>query len=592
MKKLKIIIPVFVIVSIAVIFWTIAGLAFIYSTVDRDKMFKYYQIISAKYYENFEEDSLNEVNSAVINYQDLYDVKAYSLKLSFDIPDKKIFGIMNMRSLCLSDTLNFIYIDLSDDLKINSIKINGDELSKSSYKRNDNLIVADSRGLIDKDEEFSVEINYEGKPINKGFDSFNIKNFDNEPSIYTLSEPNHAKTWWPCKDVLTDKADVEVIITVPKKLTAVSNGKLENILTDEAGMKTFHWRSAYPTATYLVSLAIGYYDSWNDTYTSVDGNIKMPVEYYTYPYLTEKAKIDWKETPEMLSFFSEKFGEYPFINEKYGMATFGWVGGAMEHQTISSMGYTLVTGNGKYEDVVVHELVHQWYGDAVTPKSWKDIWLNEGFASYGEALWVEHKNGFDAYKNFMRKNDYSFFMGTLYDPEGYIFGPTIYKKGSWVLHMLRGVTGDSLFFEILKTYYEKFKYQNADTYDFQKVCEDITGNDLKYFFNQWIFTGTGRPEYNYSWNFDQINKSQENSKENSETLFKVSINLNQTQEDLEVYSMPIKILFKTNSGDEEIIVFNDKRNQQIDHTLKGKPIDVIIDNDNWVLKKIKKDGNN
>ncbi len=135
MKKLKIIIPVFVIVSIAVIFWTIAGLAFIYSTVDRDKMFKYYQIISAKYYENFQEDSLNEVNSAVINYQNLYDVKAYSLKLSFDITDKKIFGIMNMRSLCLSDTLNFIYIDLSDDLKINSIKINGDELSKSSYKR-------------------------------------------------------------------------------------------------------------------------------------------------------------------------------------------------------------------------------------------------------------------------------------------------------------------------------------------------------------------------------------------------------------------------------------------------------------------------
>lgn len=569
------------IVFLAIAFWSVVSLKIMFSLVDKDQVYKYYQIISAKYYDNIETDKVSDTDSGILNSQSLYDVKSYKLNFSFDIPQKKIIGSVNMNSESLSDTLKLIYIDLAGNMTVNSVKLNGDEIP---HKRIDDYIAADIKGKLKLNETFDIQIVYEGIPENKGFDSFSIKKFDDEPAIYTLSEPNHAKTWWPCKDVITDKADAEIIITVPEKLTAVSNGLLVNVSDTENGSKTFHWKTSYPTATYLVSLAIGKYDKWTDTYTSMDGNIQMPVEYYTYPNLTEKARYDWKNTVDMLKFFSGYIGEYPFINEKYGMATFGWVGGAMEHQTISSMGYTLVTGNGKYEDIVVHELVHQWFGDAVTPASWKDIWLNEGFASYGEALWVEHTNGKDALKNFMKKSDYSFFMGTVYDPEGYIFGPTVYKKGSWCLHMLRGVTGDSLFRQIIRTYYEEFKYKNADTYQFQKICEDITGNDLNYFFNQWIFTGAGRPEYSYSWKYEKDDASTD--------LYKVSLLLKQNQDDMEVYSMPLKILFKTNAGEEEITVFNDSRSQQINHSVKGIPLDVIIDNDNWVLKKIKKEENN
>jgi len=581
MNKLKILIPVLMIVFLAIAFWSVVSLKIMFSLVDKDQVYKYYQIISAKYYDNIETDKVSDTDSGILNSQSLYDVKSYKLNFSFDIPQKKIIGSVNMNSESLSDTLKLIYIDLAGNMTVNSVKLNGDEIP---HKRIDDYIAADIKGKLKLNETFDIQIVYEGIPENKGFDSFSIKKFDDEPAIYTLSEPNHAKTWWPCKDVITDKADAEIIITVPEKLTAVSNGLLVNVSDTENGSKTFHWKTSYPTATYLVSLAIGKYDKWTDTYTSMDGNIQMPVEYYTYPNLTEKARYDWKNTVDMLKFFSGYIGEYPFINEKYGMATFGWVGGAMEHQTISSMGYTLVTGNGKYEDIVVHELVHQWFGDAVTPASWKDIWLNEGFASYGEALWVEHTNGKDALKNFMKKSDYSFFMGTVYDPEGYIFGPTVYKKGSWCLHMLRGVTGDSLFRQIIRTYYEEFKYKNADTYQFQKICEDITGNDLNYFFNQWIFTGAGRPEYSYSWKYEKDDASTD--------LYKVSLLLKQNQDDMEVYSMPLKILFKTNAGEEEITVFNDSRSQQINHSVKGIPLDVIIDNDNWVLKKIKKEENN
>lgn len=166
----------------------------------------------------------------------------------------------------------------------------------------------------------------------------------------------------------------------------MSNGLLQDVKDEANGERTFYWKVTYPITTYLVSLAIGKYDKWSETYTSLDGSVRMPVDYYTYPSYTDNAKYDWRNTVDMIGFLSETFGEYPFINEKYGMAMFGWISGAMEHQTISSMGYRLITGDGRYESIVMHELAHQWFGDAVSPATWRDIWLNEGFATYCESL--------------------------------------------------------------------------------------------------------------------------------------------------------------------------------------------------------------
>jgi len=374
-----------------------------------------------------------------------------------------------------------------------------------------------------------------------------------------------------------------MILTVPRPLTAVSNGSLLEVKDESNGDKTFYWKESYPITTYLVSIAIGKYDKWSETYLSLDSSKQMPVDYYTYPTYTDRAKIDWKNTINMLQYFSKTFGEYPFINEKYGMAMFGWVGGAMEHQTISSMGYTLVTGSGKFEDIVVHELVHQWFGNAVSPKSWKDIWLNEGFATYGEALWEEHSNGKEAYQNFMKKNDYGSFQGTVYNPEGFIFGPTVYNKGAWCLHMLRGAVGDSVFFNIVRTYFESYKYKTADTYDFKKICEDVSGTDLTYFFNQWIFEGKGRPDYKYSW------KSEDFMDEKNTGIYTLRLNLRQVQDDYDVYKMPVKFTVKTDNGTEEFSFFNDIKTQQFELPVNGKPSEVIFDNENWIMKKIEKE---
>ncbi|MEO6694604.1 MAG: M1 family metallopeptidase [Ignavibacteria bacterium] len=561
-------------------FWGFVGIKFISKVWDGDVFRKYMSYFSNKY-ENVKYPNIQRKDdSIIVAQQNLYDVQNYNLKLSFDIPNKIIFGNLEMRAVKLSDTLSLVYINLVSDMKINSLRLSGKEIS---YEHKNDYIIIDTKGNLRSSKDFVIEINYEGSPKNMGFDSFSFKNFDNEPAIYTLSEPDYAPSWWPCKDLPDDKSAFELSATVPSQLTVVSNGLLKEVKDENNGDKTFLWRSVYPITTYLVSIAIGKYDHWNDTYRSIDSSKEMPVDYYTYPSYTEKAREDWKNTVEMIEYFSATFGEYPFINEKYGMAMFGWVGGAMEHQTISSMGYTLVTGTGKYENVVVHELVHQWFGDAVSPASWKDIWLNEGFASYGEALWEENKNGKEAYFNFMKKEDYGYFQGTVYDPEGFIFGPTVYNKGAWCLHMLRGVTGDSIFFKIVKNYFQKFKYKNATTEEFKKVCEEVSGTDLTYFFDQWIFAGTGRPIYKYSWKTENFQDQQ------STGVYTLRLNLRQTQEDYEVYKMPVRVTVKTENGTQELSFFNDKKTQQFEHPVSGKPIEVLIDNGNWIMKKIEKE---
>lgn len=576
MKLSRVILLVTAVLFVSIAYWIFTGMLFS-KAVTEDRFAKCISALSSKYQEIKYSDSGKNGDSAIISFQDLYDVRNYSLKVSFDIPSKYIYGLLEMNSASKSDTLNKIYINLNADMKVLYVRLNGNE---SDFLHNDDYIIIKTNGRIRNNEEFKVEIKYEGSPKNYGFDSFSFKTFSDEPAIYTLSEPDYASTWWPCKDIPNDKFTIDIFITVPGQLTAVSNGLLKEVRDEENGQKTFYWKSSYPITTYLVSLAIGKYDKWTETYYSSDSLNKMPVEYYTYPEYTENAKIDWKNTLRMIEFFSGKFGEYPFIKEKYGMALFGWVGGAMEHQTISSMGYTLIKGNGKYENIVVHELAHQWFGDAVSPESWKDIWLNEGFASYSEALWIENEKGKEDYIKYLKKEDYGFFQGTVYDPEGFIFGPTVYNKGAWCLHMLRGTVGDSVFFEILKKYFERYKYKNADTYDFQKICEEVSGTDLKYFFDQWIFTGTGRPDYRYSW------KAEDFQDQKGTGVYTLRINLKQVQEDnFGVYRMPVRFTVITDKGSQEFKFFNDSKVQQFEQPVNGKPVEVLIDNENWILKK-------
>jgi aminopeptidase N len=438
-----------------------------------------------------------------------------------------------------------------------------------------------------KGDAFVIKIEYSGKPLKRGFDSFSFKELYGNMYIYTLSEPTWGPVWWPSKDFPDDKALTSMHLNVPTGMKGVSNGLLTDTVQNSDGTTTFNWNSSYPIATYLVSMVVGNLNYWESSYTSLDGNKKMPVVYYSFPKNTEKAKIDWEDTPKMIGFFSKTFGEYPFIDEKYGMAEFGWTSGAMEHQTLTSMGYLLQTGDKRYDYVVAHELAHHWFGDAVTLKDWKNIWLNEGFASYCEALWKEYSGDKEEYLVHMRGFDYGYFTGTVYAPEGFIDNPTIYatiyQKGAWVLHMLRGVMGDEPFFNGMRAYFERFKYKNAETSDFQAVMEEFYGNKLDWFFDQWVYKGTGRPKYEYSWKFEDFQDQKGTG------AYTVRVSLKQVQKnDLEVYKMPVRITVTTNLGDQEFEVFNDSREQTFNFTVESTPKEVTIDGMNWILKKVAK----
>lgn len=535
------------------------------------------------------EGKQREDDPRILDYQNMYDVTKYDLSLSFDISQKSLNGELVMHADALADNLDTVFINFYDNMTVSGLSfgINDDSpaggMTTPVYRRENNYIIIDTKGKIKKDDKFTLKIKYSGKPKVTGFDSFTFIEVYGSPVISNLSEPDYAPVWWPCKDLPSDKAITTVHLRVPTGLKGISSGLLKDTVQNSDGTTTFNWESKYPIATYLVNAVVANLTLHQDKYTSLDDNIEMPVVYYAFPKDSLKAYNDWEKTPKMIKFFAETYGEYPFIDEKYGMVEFAWTQGAMEHQTITGIGYTLVTGDGRYEDIVSHELSHQWFGDAVTLKDWKNIWLNEGFATYSEALWHEHEGGKEDYFDYMKRIDYGYFSGTVYDPQGYIFSPqvyaTVYQKAGWVLHMLRGVTGDSLFFKAVRDYYEKYKYKNAETADLQSVFEEVTGQNLDWFFDEWVYKGTGRPRYEYSWKFDTFPGS---------ATPLVRLQLKQVQTDRDLYKMPVKITIVTTLGEKEFTVFNDRREQTFSLTTDATPKEVLIDKDGWILKKIAK----
>jgi len=277
----------------------------------------------------------------------------------------------------------------------------------------------------------------------------------------------------------------------------------------------------------------------------------------------------------MITVFANRYGEYPFIQEKYGHAEFQW-GGAMEHQTCTSMGFW---GSG----VISHELAHQWYGDMITCADWHNIWLNEGFATYSEAVYIEAKNGKAAYNSqiISEMNAARNAQGTLWvqniEDEWEIFdGNRTYAKGGCVLHMLRGVVGDSTFFDIMRAYSSdpSVSYGAATTEDFQAIAESVYGQSLNYFFQEWVY-GENEPTYSVGWNKSFV----------SGDIYNISLNINQAvNSNPSFYTMPVQISINTTLGDTIVTLFNNAQTQNFQFQVVGNPGSIVFDPGNWILK--------
>ena len=483
-------------------------------------------------------------NAHTQNYNILYH------QLIFDI-NPSILGIKGMVKSYVQareNAITQIDFDCSHILEIDSIKDNQQSLTYV-LDINDVLTIHLSKTLAIEDLD-TISIFYHGIPSSTGFGSFQQTFHDAMPSIWTLSEPFGAKDWWPCKQQLEDKIDsLDIIINMPKGNLAGSNGKLVSI-DSTSSTTTCHYHSNYPTATYLVGVAVTNYAMFTDTIKFAHDTV--PIINLVYPEVLEAEKLLNVEFSNNMHLFDSLLITYPFAKEKYGHAQFGW-GGGMEHQTMSFVSHLDF-------ELGAHELAHQWFGDRITCSNWRDIWLNEGFATYMTGVSYEHTyegKWWMTWKGNLMRNITRLPGGSVYiyedstSVERIFDGRLSYAKGAMLLHMLRWKFGDVLFFQALKNYLNdtSLAYQFAETANLKNQFETTTNTNLDEFFDDWFYH-EGFPTYHITW------------KQNSTNMVNIVVRQTQSHPSVSFFEMPIPIYFKNSFMDSTIVLNNTSNNQE------------------------------
>lgn len=504
--------------------------------------------------------------TAAILAQEDFDVTRYFLDLEFVVSSRTVEGSVTITADSLIMGLQTATLDLYDNMAVSAVTTGGANLA---HTHGGNVLQVTLDRPYDIGETFEIVVEYGGSPVSGSFGWNKYSQFSEGEMVWSLSEPEGARTWWPCKDRPDDKAMVEAWYTVQNSWTATGNGVLTG--TSKKGRKmTYMWQASYPLTTYLVSIAATDYVSWSETYVDLLGN-PMPVDHYVYPEDLADAQESLNRTVDMLGFFAQLFGEYPFVDDKYGHSAFPF-SGAMEHSTNTSYGYVLLNGGHNYDFIVAHELAHQWWGDSVSPETWPDIWLNEGFATHSEALWVEHEGGPEAYRDYMNSFWRENFTGPLYDPPS-LFGSTVYDKGGWAQHMLRGVLGDTAFFGGLSNWYTGRQDGVGNTAQYQATMEAEYGASLDWFFQEWVYLQNS-PRYEYGWTTADLGTG----------AYRTWLRVDQVQTDAGTFTMPIKVTLVTGSGSEVRTVWNDTADQDFTLDTTEPLLDLIFDEQDWILK--------
>lgn len=498
-----------------------------------------------------------------------YDLKYHRLELDLDPSVAFISGDITTYFEA-KENMGDITFDLASNMVVSQVEQRGTILS-FTQNPDDELIVTlpviQNMGVLD-----SLTISYSGNPVSSGFGSFVQQTHNGDPTIWTLSEPYGAKAWWPCKQDLIDKIDsIDVFITSPQfnptneEYVAVSNG-LEQGQFINGIEKTTHFKHRYPIPAYLIAISVTNYEVYSHT-VSNNGN-PFEIVNYVYAESLANAQVSTPVTVDIMDLFINLFEAYPFEDEKYGHAEFGF-GGGMEHTTVSFMG-------SYNRNLIAHELAHQWFGNKITCGSWKDIWLNEGFATYLSGLVYENLDGeatFRLWKQQRISSITSQLGGSVYLSDidttnvSRIFsGRLSYNKGSMVLHMLRKKLGDTNFFQALKDFLSapEHAYDYAKTEDFISIIEMTSGEDLTEFFSDWLYN-EGYPSYTVNWNQPSASE--------------ITIQLSQTQSHPSVsfFEAPVPVRVLGTLGEEiDLVLDNTTNMQQFNETIGFEVQDVIF----------------
>lgn len=487
-----------------------------------------------------------QANANTLNY----DVTYHKLELTVDPAVYFIAGKVTTTFTALAD-MSTVTFDLANELAVTSVKQGTTNLSFVQNGNNELVITLPS--TLATGNAATVEMIYSGVPPQNAFEAFAINVHSGVAGMWTLSEPYGARDWWPCKQDLSDKINnIDVYITAPSQYVSVANGMEQTQVVNGNGTKTTHFRHGYPIPAYLIAFAVTNYQVY--TQTAGTSPNTFPVVNYIYPENYASAVTSLAQTLPIMTLFETLFESYPFRNEKYGHAQFGW-GGGMEHTTVSFMG-------SFSRGLIAHELAHQWFGDKITCGTWKDIWLNEGFATYLSALVIENFDGLNAFVtqkasmvNFITSSP----TGNLYLTDaqltdvGRIFSSRLsYNKGAMVLEMLRFKMGDTAFFQAIRNYLadSNLAYDYAVTTDLKSHLEAVYGQSLTEFFNDWVYN-QGYPTYTITaqnWGLGQAR-----------------FVINQTQSDPSVsyFEMPVPIRITGAGGQTADLVLNNTTNGQV-----------------------------
>ena len=527
------------------------------------------------------------------------DVKHVKLDISLDFDQETVSGTAYTTFSALFEEVTSVTFD-AIELHIDEVTLVGG--GKLAYSVGEKQLVVTLDRVYQHGEEFTVAISYHARPrIGLNF----VKPAPEEPGrfthCYSFHQPQYAAYWFPCHNCPNDRATTEILVTAPAQYIAIANGNLLEV-KDNGATKTHHWLHSVPHASYLLSLVVGDFAVVEDTFQG------MPVTYYVRKDRVEDARLLMGKTPEMIRFFSEFIGvDYPYDNYKQTVVEL--YTGAMEHTTTTTHSFSLLLDQRAaldmrpdYEAVVAHELAHQWFGDLVTCRDWSNTWLNEGFASYFDQLWGEHDLGKDYFKYSMHQEMKSYqnedkhyrrpIVYNVWSNEGWeMFDAHTYKKGEWVLHMLRHQLGEKAFRRAINYYLQRNRTREVVTADLQRALEESTGRSLEQFFQQWVYHG-GYPEFEVQYNWDRAQK-----------LAKVVVKQTQKIDDLTpCFAVPVELAFTIPASDEAakdpnttdtrtltlrvVVGEGGQTEQAFFFPLEREPLMVRFDPDGWVLKTL------
>ncbi len=509
-----------------------------------------------------------------------FDVRHIKAELTLDIKKGEIRGTVTHIITPLHPGLDSLVLDAGEDLKVSRVAVGA--AACAFTRKGDELAVTLDRAY-GPDDTVRIAVTYAGSP-GKGIRF--VKPDPDHPKrpvcVWTIGEPEDARHWIPCYDYPNDRSTAEMIVTVDKPLTVVSNGTLESTRENADGTSSFHWKMDEELTTYLLSITAAEFSVYRDKLGA------LPVEYYVLKGVDEStARRALGKTPRMIEFFNRKIGT-PYAYPKYAQVCLPEFGGGMEHTSATTLTDSILRDAVAYlendaDSLVAHELAHQWFGDLVTCRDWSNLWLNEGFASYFDALFAEHDRGDDAFRIAMGSN-LDGYLGSdrqyrrpiveaRYGDPWEMFDGVTYSKGACVLHALRGLVGDDAWWRGIRLYVAGNKNRPVATEDFRKAMEEASGRDLAWFFDQWVFRG-GHPELSARWRYEDDDKT-------------IRLKVEQTQavdEATPLFRLPTTVEVGDESGVREVPIVIDGKAQEFVIPAPRRPRMVRVDPKGWIPK--------